>query len=155
MLTDCASFLVRAEIAGEPRQPALWRDMARYAARWFPNSGIGFADMHSALAFAMAGDGEALQKIVEQPRGPTADMMPAIARGFSAFARGEWDLVVREIEPLLATHERLGGSRAQRDLLEYTVTLALLRAGRSADASRQIRTRRPQNGRDGFPVAGL
>ena len=155
VLTDCASFLVRAEIAGEARQPELWADMARYAARWFPNSGIGFADMHSALAFAMAGDGEALQKIVEQPKGPTADILPAIARGFSAFARGEWELVVREIEPLLSAHERLGGSRAQRDLLEYTVTLALLRAGRSADASRQIRTRRPQNGKERFPVAGL
>jgi hypothetical protein len=84
-----------------------------------------------------------------------ADMMAPLARGFDAFARGDWSVAVGEIEPLLATHERLGGSRAQRDLLEYLVTSAMVRAGRAADAHRQISTRRPQNGKSGFPVAGL
>jgi hypothetical protein len=155
VLTDCASFMARAEIAGEARNPELWGDLARYAARWFPNSGIGFADMHATLAFAMAGDGEALQKLIDQPRGPTADMVPPLARGFAAFARGAWVEVISELEPLLATHERLGGSRAQRDLLEYTVALALMRAGRTADAARHIADRRPQNRRSRIPVSGL
>jgi hypothetical protein len=55
VLTDCASFLVRAEMAGETVEPALWNEIADYAARYFPNSGIVFADIHSALAFAKAG----------------------------------------------------------------------------------------------------
>ena len=155
VLTDCASFIARAEIAGGERNAEAWRDLAKYAARWFPNSGIGFADMHSALAFAMAGDGEALQKMIDTPRGPTADIMPPIARGFAAFAKGDWAEVIREFEPLMATHERLGGSRAQRDLLEYTLALALLRAGRSADAARQLGSRRPHNSRSRLPVSGL
>lgn len=156
VLTDCASFLARAEMAGEARRPELWRDLAGYAARWFANSGVAFADMHSALAFAMAGDGEALAKIVETPKGPAADMLPALARGFDAFARADWPEVVREIEPQLATHERVGGSRAQRDLLEYTVTCALLRAGRPDDARALITGRRPQNAKPrGFPLSGL
>lgn len=155
VLTDCASFLARAEIAGGQRNAEAWRNLAGYAARWFPNSGIGFADLHSAVAFAMAGEGEALQKMIEQPRGPTADMVPPIARGFAAFAKGDWPTVIRELEPLMKTHERLGGSRAQRDLLEYALALALVRAGRSVDASRQLASRRPNNSRSRLPVAGL
>ena len=111
--------------------------------------------MHTTLAYAMAGDGDALAKFVESPRGATADMLAPMGRGFDAFARGDWARAAEEIEPLLATHERLGGSRAQRDLLEYLVTSAMLRAGRAEEARSLISTRRPQNGKSGFPVAGL
>ena len=156
VLTDCASFLFRAELAGEARSPERWRELSDFAAQWFPNSGIAFADMHSALAFAMAGDGAALSKIAEQPKGVVADMLAPIAKGFAAFARGRWNEAAGALQPVLATHERVGGSRAQRDLLEYAVVGALLRAGRGEDAQRLISGRRPQNaGRQGFPVAGL
>ena len=156
VLTDCASFLFRAEIAGEPRRPELWGDLAGYAAQWFPNSGIAFADVHSALAFAMAGDGEALARIAESPKGAAADVIAPIARGFSAYARGDWDMAANQIRPVLATHERVGGSRAQRDLLEYAVVAAMLRAGKGEAARHLIATRRPQNAAGtGFPVAGL
>jgi hypothetical protein len=155
VLTDCASFLHRAEIAGAPKQTERWKELSAYAAKWFPNSGVQFADMHSALAFAMAGDGEALARIADAPKGPAADMLAPIARAFSAFARSDFDGTVRELTPVLATHERLGGSRAQRDLIEYTVTCAMLRSGRAEEARRFIAGRRPQNGRSGFPVAGL
>lgn len=155
VLTDAASFLARAEFSGEPRRPELWRELADYAAQWFPNSGVAFADIHSALAFAMAGDGEALAKIAETPKGPAADMVGAIAKGFGAFARGDWGGAIAAIEPQLATHERVGGSRAQRDLLEYTMTCAMLKAGRAEPARKFIAARRPQNGRTRFPVAGL
>jgi hypothetical protein len=155
VLTDCASFLARAEMAGEPRSPELWRDISQYAARWFPNSGLIFADMHSALAFAMAGDAEALARIIENPKGPAADILVPIARGFDGLARGDWTRVVDELEPVLQTHERVGGSRAQRDLLEYSVTCALLRSGRADEARRLILSRRPQNAAAGLPLAGM
>ena len=155
VLTDCAAFLARAEINGEPRRPERWREIADFAAKWFPNSGVQFADVHSALAFAMAGDGDALGKIADGPKGPAADMVGALARGFGAFARGDWNGAIVAIEPQVATHERVGGSRAQRDLIEYTMTCALLKAGRADAARRFIATRRPQNGRTRFPIAGL
>lgn len=155
VLTDCASFLVRAEMAGDTVEPALWTEIADYAARWFPNSGIIFADIHSALAFAMAGRREALQRIIDDPRGPAADILVPIARGFDAFARRDWAAAVGHIHPLLETHERVGGSRAQRDLLEYIVACALSRDGRRDDALRLISRRRPASGRGGYPVAGL
>ena len=155
VLTDCAAFLARAEMAGETVDPELWRTISRYASQCFPNSGITFADMHSALAFAMAGDSDALRSLIESPKGPAADVLAPIARGFDAFARQEWSEAVRELQPVLETHERVGGSRAQRDLLEYTVTSALLRNGQLSEARQLISTRRPENGRGGFPIAGL
>lgn len=154
--TDCAAFLARAEMAGEPRQPERWRELSDYATKWFSRSGLGFVDMHTALAYAMAGDDEVLAKFAENPRGATADMLPAMASGFAAFAKGDWTRAATEIEPLLDTHERLGGSRAQRDLLEYLVTSAILKAGRAEEARSFISKRRPQNGKNGgFPLAGL
>ena len=155
VLTDCASFLARAEMAGEKIDPGLWHDISRYAAQWFPNSEIVFADMHSALAFAMAGDSAALRPLIDNPRGPAADLLAPVARGFDAFARHNWAEAVRGLRPVLAVHERVGGSRAQRDLLEYAVASALLRGGQVTEARRLVSTRRPRNARGGFPLAGL
>jgi hypothetical protein len=155
VLTDCASFLIRAEMAGEAVDRTLWNEIAEYAARWFPSSGIIFADVHAALAFAMAGNRVALHRVIENRQAPAADILLPIARGFDAFARGKWAKVAEEIGPVLETHERVGGSRAQRDLLEYTVTCALLRNGQRDEALRLISRRRPANGKGGHPLAGL
>lgn len=156
VLTDCASFLFRAELAGEPRDAQLWQDLSQYAATWFPNPGLAFADLHAALAHAMAGNGEALAKIAESPKGPAAEVVGPVAQAFGAFARQDWDSAIRSITPHLGEHERLGGSRAQRDLVEYALTGAMLRAGRGDEARRLIGSRRPQNARNGgFPLAGI
>lgn len=155
VLTDCASFLARADMAGETVDPALWQDISQYAARWFPNSGIIFADIHSALAFAMAGNQDALRGIIDNPKGPAADILAPIARGFEAFARQDWTGALREIKPVLKQHERMGGSRAQRDLLEYAATCALLRGGQPEAALHLISTHRPLTGKPRYPIAGL
>lgn len=154
--TDCPAFLLRAELAGEPRQPGRWREIADYATKWFGRPGLGFADMHTVLAYAMAGDDGVLAKFAESPRGTTADMLPPMVQGFTAFAQGNWRRAIGAVQPLLDTHERLGGSRAQRDLLEYLVTAAMVRDGRSGEARDFITKRRPHNGKGrGFPIAGL
>ncbi|MCW5738184.1 MAG: hypothetical protein KIS73_28945, partial [Enhydrobacter sp.] len=154
--TDAPAFLLRAEMAGEERRPDLWRELAEYSTKWFGRPGLSFVDMHTVLAYAMAGDAEKLAAFSDSPRGPAGDMVPPMARGFAAFARGDWKTAIEEIEPLLATHERLGGSRAQRDLLEYVVTAAKLRAGQRDEARRHIEGRRPHNAKvGGFPLAGL
>jgi hypothetical protein len=50
----------------------------------------------------------------------------------------------------------LGGSRAQRDLLEYVVDSAKLRGGQRDEARQFIERRRPHNAKvGGFPLAGL
>jgi hypothetical protein len=154
--TDGPAFLLRAEMAGEERKPELWRELADFATKWFGRPGLSFVDMHSALAYAMAGDSDKLEALAENPRGPAGDMVPALVHGFDAFAHGDYERAADQLEPLLTTHERFGGSRAQRDLLEYAVAASMLRAGNRGEARAFIEQRRPHNARvGGFPLHGL
>src|ERR1044072_6667169 len=94
--------------------------------------------------------------LMDNPRGATCNMMPPMARGFSAFAAGDYKRAADELEPLLDTHARLGGSPGQGALLEYTVAAAKLRGGNKNEARAFIEKRRPTNGKiGGFPLEGL
>lgn len=149
-LADCASFLFRSEMAGEARQPELWRDLSAYAVQYYANPGVAFADIHSALAHALAGNADARAKIVDGARGPAAEIVAPIARAFSAISRQAWSEASSELLPLMNAHEPVGGSRAQRDLIEYALVMCLLRSGRSNEAQRVIQARRQREG--GWPV---
>lgn len=113
-LTDAASFLLRAELAGEPRQAGLWKDVSQYAGRWYPSAGIIFADIHSALAHAFAGETEQLERLVAGAKGPAGDLLAPLAGAFAALNKGGWAEAVALLMPLMDVHERVGGSRAQR-----------------------------------------
>ncbi len=154
-LTDSASFLFRAEMAGAQRDPELWRELSTYATQCFPAPGIAFADVHGALAHALAGNGEALAKIVERPKGPAADVVAPLARAFAAFSREDWTEASAQFSGILAAHERVGGSRAQRDLIEYALAVCLLRSGRIEEARQLLQTRRAHSGAGAWPIRGI
>jgi tetratricopeptide (TPR) repeat protein len=154
-LSDSASFLLRAEMAGEPRRPDLWREISAYATQWFPSPGIAFADVHAALAHAFAGDAEALAGIIGRAKGPAADLVAPLARAFGLFSRATWTEAAAELRTVLLSHERIGGSRAQRDLIEYALAMCLLRSGRTEEARALLHSRRSRSGVDGWPVQGL
>ena len=143
-LTDASSFLFRAELAGEQRRPERWRELSTYALKSFPEPGIAFVDIHAALAHAMAGDAEALAHITEGAKGPVADLVAPLAAAFGLIAREQWADAARTISPLLSSHERFGGSRAQRDLIEYACVVALMRSGEAERAGRMLASRRPR-----------
>lgn len=157
---DAASFLWRAELAGLPRDAEQWRSIHDFAHAMFPRPGNAFADWHVALADAVAGDGAALEarvqemeELARQGRYPSAPVVPAFARGFLAFARQDWAGAIAAIEPLLDQRERICGSRAQVDLVEFTLLKAYLNAGRLDDVQRLLRERRA--GAIVMPIAGL
>lgn len=154
VLTDAASFLFRAELAGAPRRDDLWHTVSSYAAKSFPNPGIAFADMHAALAHSMAGNSEALERIITDAKGPAKDLVSETGDAYRAFARQDWTGVIDHLTSVMPAHERLGGSRAQRDLLEFTMLNALLKSGRSEEAERLLRVRRPAKA-GAHAVAGL
>ena len=136
-LSDSASLLWRMQLAGQAVDAALWREVRDYALREFPKAGITFSDVHTAVACAAAGDTAALQALIGQLREREAagklaagPVVPALAEAFGAYVRGDWAGVIDRIEPVLGEHERIGGSRAQRDLVEYTLASALMKAGR-------------------------
>jgi tetratricopeptide (TPR) repeat protein len=154
-LSDSASFLLRAEMAGEARDADLWRELSAYAALSFPATGIAFADVHAALAHAFAGDSGALAKVIEGARGKAADVVAPLGRAFGAFARADWGAVVDTLQPIMAAHERIGGSRAQRDLIEYALVVSLLRIGRGEEARRLLLERRARSLADAHPLQGV
>ena len=124
LLTDSASFLMRAELLGSPHDAARWQALAAYTDQFFPQTGLAFADAHAAIVYAMAGHEAGLARVRDAARGPAADMVSAMARGFEALAQGDFPGTLIHLMPVMATHERIGGSRAQRDLVGYAVQRA-------------------------------
>lgn len=144
VLSDLVAFLMRAEYLGQPRRDDLWADASRYASTFYSNPGVSFADAHAAIAHAIAGDEAALSKFEQDPAGPAGDQVQVLAEVFSALAQSQWQQVIDSLAPIMSSHERLGGSRAQRDLLEFTLVNALHKLGKGDEASRLLLTRRPR-----------
>jgi tetratricopeptide (TPR) repeat protein len=163
VVSDTAAFLWRTELAGEPRRPEIWREVHDYALKSFPKAGLPFADVHVAVACVADGDFAALERLVGELRErlaagriPAGGVVPTIVEGFGAYARGDWNGAIRHFEAALPETVRIGGSRAQRDLVEHTLIAAYLKAGRPDDARKLIagRTdRRAQVGVAGFVAA--
>jgi hypothetical protein len=147
-LADSASFLWRMELAGEARRAERWKEVAAYAERAFPRIGLGFADAHCALAAAASGDTEALgRRIAELRRAdaegrlPAGSALPIAAEALGAFARGDWETAIALLAPVVDQFVRIGGSWAQRDVLENTLVAAYLRSGRAAEAAALLNRR--------------
>lgn len=159
-LSDSAAFLWRSELAGHPRDPARWAKLLDYAREKLPRPGMSLADWHVGLTYAAVGDDAALEGWVEAidalasaGRYPSGSIIPDVARAFAAFQRGDYATTIDLIEPMLPERERIGGSRAQGDLVEATLLRAYVASGREADAQRLVEVRRA--GPAGLPVMGL
>jgi tetratricopeptide (TPR) repeat protein len=158
-LMDAASYLWRAELAGHPRDEVRWRAVHAFAHQVFPRPGVAYADWHVALADAVAGDAAAaearaseLGELAAAGRYPAGPGVAAVARAMAAVARQDHAAAIAELSAVLPDRARFSGSRAQLDLLEFTLLKAYLDAGRIEDARRLVAMRRP--GPRGIPVAG-
>lgn len=143
ILTDTASILHRATMAGVDVSQDRWAKLSDYAQAAFPKTGNAFIDVHAALAHAMAGREAALKAIIDHPAGPAADLVPDLARGFGAVARQDWASVVPLMTAAMSDLARVGGSRAQRDMVEQTLLTALVALGRKNEAQVIAMLRRP------------
>ena len=142
-LTDTASIYYRAELAGYKVSSERWRKLSEYAADKFPIMGQSFADVHAALAHAMAGNEEQLSKLIEGNSGFAGDIVSPVAKAWKAISENKWDQAREELETASFDFERFGGSRAQRDLLEFTYVNVLMRTGKKEVARKTLLERRP------------
>lgn len=143
MITDTASILYRAELAGQVVDPVRWQHISEYASKAFPRVGNSFVDMHAALSHAMAGRQDELADYVDVAKGFAPDVVQDCAKAFEAITRQDWASATTALSAALVDGARLGGSRAQRDLLEYSLVNVLLRQGKGEEAERIIGLRRP------------
>ena len=144
VMTDLVAILLRSEFAGHERQGNLWDVAADYASQHFASPGLSFADAHAAIAYAITDRTDKLDTLRSTSRGTASQMVGVIADAFAAFAIRDWKGTVEHLVPVMASHEKLGGSRAQRDLLELTMAYALTQSGSTEEAKRVLQVRRPR-----------
>ena len=135
-MSDCASLLWRLEAYGHAVPGQLWQDANDYARRHFPKPSLPFVEMHMALLAAATGNQAALDerlRVIEQrladgklPAGP---VVPNICRAMRAFASEDYPACVGRLEGVLGEVARIGGSHAQREIIEDTFLVALIRSG--------------------------
>ena len=158
-ITDGTSFLWRSELAGHPRDAATWRALYDYGESALPRPGAGLADPHVILTQTVMRNDAALdartdqmEELAREGRYPSGSYLPELSRGFVAFERGDYPAAIAALAPLVRQSERIGGSRAQHDLIEFTLLKAYLNADRLEEARQLLVTRRP--GASGVTVAG-
>ena len=159
-VSDGAAFLWRAELAGHPRDAEAWRALHAFARQALPRPGNGLADLHVVLAQAVMQDESSsdararqIEALAQEGRYPSGSYLPALSRGFAAFEGGDYSGAIEALAPLAGQNERIGGSRAQHDLIDFTLLSACLRANRMDDARKLLGVRRP--GASGVPVLGV
>src|SRR5262249_15709137 len=112
-----------------------------YALRSYPNAAIGYADVHTLIACVANDDvasidrllGEVRKRIADD-RYPPGQVVIWTAEGFTAYAAGNWNEAIRDLQEAVPETVRIGGSRAQRDLVEWTLAAAYIKADRPEDA---------------------
>ncbi len=141
VFTDAASFLWRAEVAGMERDTAAWETVRDHYEASFRKP-IVFVDCHAALPYAALGDGDTLDatidtldELADQGRLPAGGFGATAARAYGAFANERWSLVIDTLEPVMAELPRIGGSRAQSDLITNTLLAAYVHDGRPEAAA--------------------
>jgi tetratricopeptide (TPR) repeat protein len=116
-----------------------WRPLAE---RWAPHASAGnyaFNDLHAMMAFASAGRDDLAGQLRQAQRAAldgegdnrsfTAEVGEAATQAVQAFVAGDHATVVALLRPIRSSAHRFGGSHAQRDLLDLTLTEAALRTG--------------------------
>jgi uncharacterized NAD(P)/FAD-binding protein YdhS len=97
-----------------------------------------FTAMHSAVALTAAGDVARLRTLRTHVAGATdpvlSHLVAPLCDGLMAVAEARWEDAVRLIRPLLGRLTPIGGSLAQREVVEDTFLHALVGAGRCEEA---------------------
>lgn len=98
-----------------------------------------FADIHAAMTALRAGRDTEVERLLTGMRATAAegtDASPAyrhiglpVVQGLAAFSHGKYAQAVEHMLPARAELWRMGGSVAQRDIIDWTLTEASARAG--------------------------
>ncbi|MEM5312552.1 tetratricopeptide repeat protein [Paraburkholderia sp. JHI869] len=136
VVSDTSSFLWRLQAYGHSVPKGMWEDVAKYSAAYFQQAGFPFADLHMAMISAATGDKEGLQrrsdalvKLVEAGKLPAGPVVPALCDAARAFVEEEYARCAQILEPVAMEVARIGGSGAQREVVEDTLLVALMRSG--------------------------
>lgn len=158
-LMDTASLLWRVQIYGGTDRALPWQSVREIADRVAALPGYAFAAVHAAMAYGAAGDDAAMDRMIdglaaldEQGHPIAGKVTLPIVRGLRAFSNGAYAETVRQLAPIMGEVVRIGGSHAQREVIEDTLLQAYLRTERFDAAEALLRTRlgRRETARDHY-----
>jgi tetratricopeptide (TPR) repeat protein len=137
-LTNAAALLWRLDISGVELGER-WREMAELWEGRADGKCLVFADIHAAMAELGAGREALVERRLEAMRETAAGGREAarlyrtvgvpVVEGLAAFHRGAYGEAVELLLPVRVELWQIGGSHAQRDVVDWTLTEAALRAG--------------------------
>jgi tetratricopeptide (TPR) repeat protein len=150
-LTDMSSFLWRLQLYGCATGDLDWEAISALAAPAAASPAATFFAAHAALWAAARNDdatiaamADKLQKLGEDGHPIAGSVVRPLVLGIAAFAHGDYEEAINQIEPIADEIVRVGGSHAQREVFEDTLLGAYLRAGRYDKAETMLRGRLAQ-----------
>ena len=143
-LVDASALLWRLQLCGMDVGER-WQELASCWGEHADGQLYPFNDWHAAMAYLGAGQEARLKELVAaMERSATGatdtahwirDIGLPLVRGFTQFWRGQYAICVQTILPVRGIANNFGGSHAQRDLIDWTLTEAALRSGQPDMAS--------------------
>ena len=95
--------------------------------------------MHGAVLLAADGDAGALTRLAEQSSRSEdrvfRDVVSPLCTGLASVVEERWNAASATLTAVVATMDPLGGSKAQREVVEDTLVHALAMAGRTTEAA--------------------
>lgn len=137
-MADASALLWRLMLAGHD-VGARWTELADAWDQHADGKLYPFNDWHAAMAYLGAGQEQKAEALAEGYRNNTAAApettlwarqtgLPLI-EGFQAFWTGDYETAVTKLHPARYIANTFGGSHAQRDVIDWTLTEAALRGG--------------------------
>ncbi len=142
-LVDASALLWRTHLAGYDVGPR-WSEVAESWDAHADGKLYPFNDWHAAMAYLGAGRTKDIDRILSTYRGNGADKaetalwaretgLPLI-EGFRAFWTGDYAGAVEQLHRARYIANSFGGSHAQRDIIDWTLTEAAVRSGNAGMA---------------------
>ena len=144
---DAISYLWRVELAGGTVDPGRWSEVADHVEARVTECVFPFLSAHHAFALARAGRPDALDALLAtvDRRAEAADpeairvwqpIGRSVVAACAAHGAGDLAAAAAAFDPVAERFEAIGGSDAQDDLFRQAHLVALVGAGRTADARR-------------------
>ncbi len=137
-LVDASALLWRLHLSGHDVGDR-WQELSRTWDQHADGKLYPFNDWHAVMSYLGSGRDAEVDRIVAAYRGNTADQAEAagwarntglpLVEGFAAFWRGDYQTAAEALHRGRFIVNGFGGSHAQRDIIDWTLTEAAVRGG--------------------------